>query len=96
MSDYMLVHANRNITSMFLTMISDCNGVSIVKKLVNTNFCTPKLISILKIKKNQALKLLILFKINSLTVFDPKHIIAAFRDKFGIVRGNDDRSTSGS
>ena len=61
MSDYMLVHANRNITSMFLanrnitsmflTMISDRNGVSIVKKLVYTNFCTPKLISILKIKK---------------------------------------------
>ena len=52
MSDYMLVHANRNITSMFLTMISDRNGVSIVKKLVYTNFCTPKLISILKIKKS--------------------------------------------
>ena len=96
MSDYMLVHANRNITSMFLTMISDRNGVSIVKKLVYTNFRILKLISILKINKIGHLKLLILSKKDCLAVIYPQHIITAPGNKLGIVRGDYDRCTHGS
>ena len=93
MSDYMLVHANCNITSMFLTRIKNHRGLSMVKKLIYANFCKPKLILILKINKFRHLELFILFKINCFTVFDPQHIITAPGNKLGIVRGDYDRCT---